>query len=122
MEEDVSLSLSHRNEPETAVLHEFLDGALWHVQHPLNRLTVPRTAPTGTEPRDASGQIAWPTLQTASVLDAAGTFPNFREPRQSNISLKETQISAVECSFRCELSEAIGGHSRSSVAVRGRRS
>jgi hypothetical protein len=35
MEENVTLSRVGGNESETAILHEFLDGALWHVKRPL---------------------------------------------------------------------------------------
>jgi hypothetical protein len=35
MEENVTLSRVGGNESETAILYEFLDGALWHVKLPL---------------------------------------------------------------------------------------
>jgi hypothetical protein len=35
MKENVTLSRVGGNEPETAILHDFLDGALWHVKRPL---------------------------------------------------------------------------------------
>jgi hypothetical protein len=35
MEENVTLSRVGGNESETAILHEFLDGALWHIELPL---------------------------------------------------------------------------------------